>query len=185
MDIHKLTLSPPVILFLLTVPRRCFFCGYASCWCVLCCAAMSVPCSLVVTCRERAGLLAVVFCHFAKCVLVHIRIKSEVGDHNDQCKRTSGCYNELVVAFFSTGGGVKGKKIYTCWLYYLFINLHLFYLWWHIAHRPPVTLQFMALPSNWWFSSWFVLHIQQSSGVLPWQVLFSSVTAKTEWNLHV
>ena len=27
-----------------------------------------------------------------------------------QCKRTGGCYNELVVAFFSTGGGVKGKK---------------------------------------------------------------------------
>ena len=22
----------------------------------------------------------------------------------------NGCYNELVVAFFSTGGGVKGKK---------------------------------------------------------------------------
>ena len=48
--------------------------------------------------------------------------------HTGQCKRTGGCYNELVVAFFSTGGGVKGKKIYTCWLYYLFINLHLFYL---------------------------------------------------------
>ena len=30
--------------------------------------------------------------------------------HTGQCKRTSGCYNELVVAFFSTGGGVKGKK---------------------------------------------------------------------------
>ena len=70
-----------------------------------------------------------------------------------QCKRTGGCYNELVVAFFSTSGGVKGKKIYTCWLYYLFINLHLFYMWWHLAHRPPVTLQFMALPSNWWFNS--------------------------------
>ena len=34
--------------------------------------------------------------------------------HTGQCKRTVGCYNELVVAFFSTGGGVKGKKIYTC-----------------------------------------------------------------------
>ena len=31
-----------------------------------------------------------------------------------QCKRTGGCYNELVVAFYSTGGGVNGKKIYTC-----------------------------------------------------------------------
>ena len=34
--------------------------------------------------------------------------------HTGQCKRTGGCYNELVVAFFSTGGGVKGKKIYNC-----------------------------------------------------------------------
>ena len=34
--------------------------------------------------------------------------------HTGQCKRSGGCYNELVVAFFSTGGGVKGKKIYTC-----------------------------------------------------------------------
>ena len=34
--------------------------------------------------------------------------------HTGQCKRTGGCYNELMVAFFSTGGGVKGKKIYTC-----------------------------------------------------------------------
>ena len=38
--------------------------------------------SLVVTCWERADLLVVVcvfFCHFPKCVLVHIRIKGEVG----------------------------------------------------------------------------------------------------------
>ena len=34
--------------------------------------------------------------------------------HTGQCKRTGGCYNELVVAFFSTGGGVKRKKIFTC-----------------------------------------------------------------------
>ena len=31
-------------------------------------------------------------------------------NHTSQCKRTGGCYNELVVAFFSTGGDVKGKK---------------------------------------------------------------------------
>ena len=30
--------------------------------------------------------------------------------HTGQCKCTSGCYNELVVVFYSTGGGVKGKK---------------------------------------------------------------------------
>ena len=34
--------------------------------------------------------------------------------HTGQCKRTDGFYNELVVAFFSTGGCVKGKQIYTC-----------------------------------------------------------------------
>ena len=48
----------------------------------VCYAVVSVPCSLVVTCWERAELLAVVFvelCHFPKCVLVHIRIKGEVG----------------------------------------------------------------------------------------------------------
>ena len=42
----------------------------------------SVYMCFVVTCWERADLLAlvfVVFCHFPKYVLVHIRIKSEVG----------------------------------------------------------------------------------------------------------
>ena len=34
--------------------------------------------------------------------------------HTGQCEHTGGCYNELVVVFFSTGGGVKGKKMYTC-----------------------------------------------------------------------
>ena len=41
-----------------------------------------VLCSLVVTCWERADLLAVVcvvFGNFPKCVLVYIRIKGEVG----------------------------------------------------------------------------------------------------------
>ena len=64
-----------------------------------------------------------------KCVFqVSVSNSSDPDQHTGQCKRTGGCYNELVVAFYSTGGGVKGKKIYTCWLYYLFINLHLFYL---------------------------------------------------------
>ena len=43
----------------------------------VCCNVVSVLCSHVVTCSERADLLAVVFvvfCHFPKCVLVHIRI---------------------------------------------------------------------------------------------------------------
>ena len=49
---------------------------------VVCCNGVSVFCSLVVTWWERADLCAVVFvvfCHFPKCVLVHIRIKGEVG----------------------------------------------------------------------------------------------------------
>ena len=43
----------------------------------VCCNVVSVLCSHMVTCWERADLLAVVcvvFCHFPKCVLVHIRI---------------------------------------------------------------------------------------------------------------
>ena len=35
-------------------------------------------------------------------------------NHTGQYKRTGGCYNKLVVAFLSTCGGVKSKKIYTC-----------------------------------------------------------------------
>ena len=63
--------------FLLTVPRRCFFCG--SFMLVLLhvdvhCTVVSVPFSLVVTCWERADLLVAMWCHFPKCVLVHIRI---------------------------------------------------------------------------------------------------------------
>ena len=45
---------------------------------------------------------------------VYLHAQSQSLPHTGQCKRTGGCYNELVVAFFSTGGGVKGKKIYTC-----------------------------------------------------------------------
>ena len=47
-----------------------------------CYAVVSVPRGFVVNCWERADLLAVLcvaFCHFPKCVLVHIRIKGEVG----------------------------------------------------------------------------------------------------------
>ena len=48
----------------------------------VCCNVLSVLCSLVVTCWERADLLAVecvMFFHFPKCALVHNRIKGEVG----------------------------------------------------------------------------------------------------------
>ena len=56
------------------------FFSYASCWYVLC--GHVCPCSLVVTCWERAALLPVVFvvfCHFPIYVLVNIRIKGKVG----------------------------------------------------------------------------------------------------------
>ena len=49
----------------------------------VCCNVVSVLCSsLVVIYWGMADLLAVVcvvFCHFPKCVLAHIRIKGEVG----------------------------------------------------------------------------------------------------------
>ena len=81
----EIGLSPPVKVFLLTVPRRFFF--FESFLLVMLhvdvhCAVVSVPCSLVVTFWELADLLNavfIVFCHFPKCVLVHIRIKGEVG----------------------------------------------------------------------------------------------------------
>ena len=72
---------------LLTIPRRYFFCGSfllvtGMLYVGVFCAVVFVPCSLVVTCWEMADLLAVVFvvfCHFPKYALVHIRIKGEVG----------------------------------------------------------------------------------------------------------
>ena len=69
---------------LLTVPRRCFFCGSFLLVMLhdgVCCNA-SVLCSLLVSSCERTDLLAVVyvvFYHFPKCDPAHIRIKSEVG----------------------------------------------------------------------------------------------------------
>ena len=50
----------------------------------VCCNVVSDLCSLVVTCWERAALLAivcvcVVFCHFPSCVLVRIRVRGGVG----------------------------------------------------------------------------------------------------------
>ena len=35
-----------------------------------------------------------------------------VNNHTGQCKRTGRCFNELMVAFFSTGGGKKVKNLY-------------------------------------------------------------------------
>ena len=67
----------------------------------------------------------------------------------------------------------KNHKIYAYWLYDFFISLHLFYFWWPNSHKPSETLQFMALPCNWRFNSWFDWQIRHSCGVWQWQVLFS------------
>ena len=64
-------LNPPVI-FLLTVPRQCFFCGSFFLFVILVClyhTVLSVPYSLVVTCWERADLL-VLLCMMFSCVFV-------------------------------------------------------------------------------------------------------------------
>ena len=59
--------------------RFCSLCFMLVCVVMLCLFFVALQ---VVICLERADLLAVmcvVFCHFPKCVLVHIRIKGEVG----------------------------------------------------------------------------------------------------------
>ena len=66
----------------------------------------------------------------------------------------------------------KNQKLYAYWLYDFFISLHLFYFWWPNAHKPSETLQFMALPCNWCFYSWFDRQIRHSCGVWQWHVLF-------------
>ena len=56
--------------FLLTVRRRCFFCGFFFVICVCFChTAMSVSCSLVVTCWETAVLFGLLYVMFS-CVFV-------------------------------------------------------------------------------------------------------------------
>ena len=94
----------------------------------VCCAAMSVLCSLVDTCWERADLLAVVFvvfCHFPKCVLVHIRIKGEFGAVN-WFKPSSKYFTD------------RSKAVLLLWMFYvlsilcllcLFVRLFICALW--------------------------------------------------------
>ena len=73
--------SPPVIV-LLTVPSQCFFCGsflQVMVQVCLCYAAVSVPCSLVVTCWEKADIW-VVLCVVFSCVFVLIHFRTKGGD---------------------------------------------------------------------------------------------------------
>ena len=55
---------------------------------------------------------------------------------------------------------------------WFFLSLHLFYFWWHLAHKPSVTLQLMTLPRNGRFNSWFDWQILHSYGDWQWQVFF-------------
>ena len=67
-----LSLSLSLSVFLLTIPRQCFFCGSFFCYlCIVfvCHTVLSVPCSLVVSCWERADLLALL-CVMFSCVFV-------------------------------------------------------------------------------------------------------------------
>ena len=59
----KRRLDLKVYVFLLTIPWRCFFCGYFLLLMFRVCHAIlwSVYCSLVVTCLERADLLALLY----------------------------------------------------------------------------------------------------------------------------
>ena len=78
----------------------------------VCFAVVTVPCSLVVTCWEGADLLVVVivvFCHFPKCVLVHIRIKGEV------LRRKTGL--SPPVKYFTD----RSKAVLLLWIFYVFV----------------------------------------------------------------
>ena len=66
---------------LLTVPMQCFFCGsfLFMCHVCLCYAVLSVPCSHVIACWERADLLAHFMCVVFSCVFVTCHIVSWSG----------------------------------------------------------------------------------------------------------
>ena len=101
------------------------FASNASCWCVLFCRFFLV--AFLVTCWERAGLLAVafvVFCRFPKCVLVHIRIEGEFCAEklvyaNLQNFFTDGTFCESFVFFAScvshAFASVHCCLVVTCW----------------------------------------------------------------------
>ena len=57
---------------------------------------------------QKLGIFGIFFT-FKICGMLEILVKI-LRYHTGQCKRTGGCYNELVVAFLRTGDGLKGKK---------------------------------------------------------------------------
>ena len=105
---HKTSLQERY--YLLTVPRRCFFCGLFLLFMFrVCHAAMSVYCSLVVTCWERANLLAHL-CLVFSCVLSLSHVVS-------WDRRGTWLYRSLIFAFFLT------SKI-RFFIYFLWQNSH-------------------------------------------------------------
>ena len=73
-------LSPPVI-FVQTIPRPCLFCGSCLLFIFQVCfyySVLSAPCSLVITCWEKADLLAL-FCVMFPCFLSFFHMLSQVG----------------------------------------------------------------------------------------------------------
>ena len=80
LEIAAYVFKPSSKSILLTVPRRCFFCGLLLLiMCSVCHVFMSVHCSIVVTCWERAGLLALMYVTFyCVCVTFLCGIMSQV-----------------------------------------------------------------------------------------------------------
>ena len=81
---------------------------------MFCCTLLYVHSSIAIILIGKRELVALLNLSSWCLVMVERLFLAVPWGHTGQCKRTGGCYNELVVAFYSTGGGVKGKKIYTC-----------------------------------------------------------------------
>ena len=65
----QLSFLSALLIFLVTVPRRCFFCWSFSLFVFIVQTVMSVHCSLMVTCRDLLALLYVVTCVLLNIVL--------------------------------------------------------------------------------------------------------------------
>ena len=87
---HETSLSPPVKIFSLTVPRRCFFCGsfllYMSCVCRI---VLSDHCCLVATCWHLGSRL--------RCFIVFLSLSHVVS----WVKCGTPLYQFLIFATFS------------------------------------------------------------------------------------
>ena len=87
--------------------------------------------------------------------------------HTGQCKRTGECYKELVVAFFSSGGVVKGKKnLYLLTLLFIYeLALILFVM--TPGAQTTGNIAVYGSAKQLVFKYRFGLQIQQIYGVLP------------------